>query len=78
VEEIYILGVRTLTVFLERQFTLFVIVFVLSSPTIFPSLQAAKVSIFLVKPRADSSSKLVCGQTFPLFLGILSVLLDQV
>jgi hypothetical protein len=76
-------GKNTLTFFLEGEFALLIIVFVLSTTTILASLlveRSASCSVLASGGRLDtkkSRSGMRCMLTFPLFLGILTVPSDQ-
>jgi hypothetical protein len=65
---------RALAFFLEGEFTLFVIVLVLSSTTILPSLLLRVLAVVRGLEVAVAMRELF---TFPLFLGILAVSLGQ-
>jgi hypothetical protein len=64
---------RTLTFFLESQLALLVVVLVLSSTTILASL-CANLSV-VVRREEPWLGLWRCALTFPLFLGILTVVL---
>ena len=68
-------GRRALAFFFEGEFTLLIIVLVLSSTTILASLLLRALAVVRGVGRAVAMRELI---TFPLFLGILAVSLGQV